>query len=574
MNRNHIAPLARLLGTSLACLALQPVALVSANMLSPAVPQNAAAIDALEQIRQQERERVLQQQNTPETDVRLARPTTALPDYPADESPCFTINTLKLTGDDASRFQWALDAASGAKGRCLGSQGILLVINKVQNAILEQGYVTTRVMAQEQDLTQGSFTLTLQPGRIDNVRFVEPVSYRARMWNAVPARSGDILNLRDIEQALENFKRVPNVEADIKIVPGARDATSDLLITWKESRPFHLSLGLDDSGSESTGKYQGSTTLSIDAPFAQNDLFYANLGRSLFRDGPYDSRSHTVNYSIPVGYWNFSANYNDYDYHQNIANANEILRYSGKSENTQFTVSRLLFRNQVHKTTLNLRGYRRHSTNAVDDIALTQQERRATGWELGLNQRSYLGDATLDANLNWRRGIGAFGALRVPEEDNNTGTSRPSLMTGDISLNQPFTWMGQSWRVNTSLRGQWSNQPLIPQDRLSIGGRYTVRGFDGEQNLSGEKGLIWRNELAWNVLASGHELYWGVDYGRVDGPGTRYLAGQQLAGSAIGLRGALWQRFSYDLFAGVPLYKPENFHTSGVTTGFSINLQL
>lgn len=31
MNRNIIAPLARLLSTSLACLALQPVALVSAN---------------------------------------------------------------------------------------------------------------------------------------------------------------------------------------------------------------------------------------------------------------------------------------------------------------------------------------------------------------------------------------------------------------------------------------------------------------------------------------------------------------------------------------------------------------
>lgn len=574
MNHNYGNPLALLFKASLFCLATQPVSLVSANMLSPAAPQNAAAIDAQEQNRQQERERVLQQQNTPQTDVRLTRPTASLPDYPADESPCFTINTFTLSGDEASRFQWALDAADSAKGRCLGSQGILLVINKVQNAILEQGYVTTRVMAQEQDLTKGVFMLTLQPGRIANVRFAEPVSYRARLWNAVPARSGDILSLRDIEQALENFKRVPNVEADIQIVPGAQEATSDLLITWKESRPFHLSLGLDDSGSDSTGKYQGSTTLSIDAPFAQNDLFYVNLGRSLFRDGPYDSRSNTVNYTLPVGYWSFSANYNDYNYHQNIANANEILSYSGKSENAQFTVSRLLFRNQVHKTTLNLRGYRRHSTNAVGDIELTQQERRATGWELGLNQHSYLGDATLDANLNWRRGIGAFGALRVPEEDNNEGTSRPSLVTGDISLNQPFEWASQSWRYNTSLRGQWSNQPLIPQDRLSMGGRYTVRGFDGEQSLSGEKGLIWRNELAWKVLASEHELYWGVDTGRVAGPGARGLAGQQLTGSAIGLRGALWQRFSYDLFAGVPIDKPESFHTSGVTTGFSINLQL
>jgi hemolysin activation/secretion protein len=30
---------------------------------------------------------------------------------------------------------------------------------------------------------------------------------------------------------------------------------------------------------------------------------------------------------------------------------------------------------------------------------------------------------------------------------------------------------------------------------MAIAGRYTVRGFDGEQMLSGEKGLLWRNEI-------------------------------------------------------------------------------
>lgn len=566
--------LALLVTTSILYIALQPAALVSANMLSPSVPQNVATLDAQEQSRQQERERALQQQNTPETDIRLTRPSAALPDYSANESPCFTINALQLVGDQAQRFQWALKAADKAKGRCLGAQGILLLINQVQNAILEQGYVTTRVMAEEQDLTQGTLTLQLLPGRIANIRFTEATSYRTRLWNAMPATAGDILNLRDIEQALENFKRVPNVVADIQIAPGAQEATSDLLISWQESRPFHLSVGLDDSGSESTGKYQGSATLSIDAPFAQNDLFYVNLGRSLFRDGPYDSRSHTLNYSFPIRYWSFSANYNDYTYYQNIANANEVLTYSGKSENAQFTAARLLFRNQIHKTTLNMRLYRRHSTNAVDGIQIEQQQRRTAGWELGLSQRSYLGNATLDANLNWRRGTGVFGSLPAPEAAYNGGTSRPSLLSGDISLNQPFTLASQPWRYNTSLRGQWSHQPLTSQDRLAIAGRYTVRGFDGEQSLSGEKGLIWRNELAWSLLASGHELYLGVDYGRVEGPGTRYLVGNQLAGSALGVRGTLWQHLSYDLFAGTPLYKPESFHTSGATAGFSLTLQI
>jgi len=532
------------------------------------------AIDAREQQRQQTRERVLQQQNAPQVNEHLPRPDSRLPGYPVNEQPCFTIHRIALTGEAASRFQWALDAASDATGRCLGGQGIMLVINKVQNAILARGYVTTRVMAQEQDLTKGVLTLTLQPGRISQIRFEEPVSWRGRLWNAVPASSGDILNLRDIEQGLENFKRVPSASADIKIVPGEQEATSDLQVNWHEGRPVRLSLGLDDSGSESTGRYLGSATLAVDAPFAQNDLFYANMGKNLFEHGPFGSRSHTLNYFFPIGYWAVSANYNDYTYHQNIPNANEVLRYSGKSDNAQLTVSRLLYRDQSSKTTLNLRGYRKHSTNAVNNIDIEQQKRRTAGWELGLNQRSYFGSSTLDANIAWRRGTGAFNALPAPEEPRHQGSARAGILLGDLGINHPFALGKQPWRVYSSVRGQWSPNALTPQERMAIAGRYTVRGFDGEQMLSGEKGLLWRNEIGWDLFSRGHELYLAADYGRVSGPGARDLVGHQLAGSAIGVRGSLWSRFSYDLFAGVPLFKPEGFHTSGATAGFSLNLEI
>lgn len=537
-------------------------------------PQESQSIDAREQLRQQARERELQQQNAPQANEHLPRPDRLLPDYPASEHPCFIVDRLVLTGEAASQFQWALDAAADATGRCLGGQGIVLAINKVQNAILAKGYVTTRVMAQEQDLTKGVLTLTLQPGRISKIRFDEPVSWRGRLWNAIPASSGDILNLRDIEQGLENFKRVPSASADIKIVPGDKEATSDLQVNWQEGRPVRLSLGLDDSGSRTTGRYLGSATLAVDAPFAQNDLFYANIGKNLFEHGPFGNRSHTLNYFFPIGYWAVSANYNDYTYHQNIPNANEVLRYSGKSDNVQLTVSRLLYRDRSHKTTLNLRGYRKHATNAVNDIDIEQQKRRTAGWELGLNQHSYLGSSTLDANIAWRRGTGAFNALPAPEESRHQGSARTGILLGDLSINQPFAVGEQPWRVYSSVRGQWSPNALTPQERMAIAGRYTVRGFDGEQMLSGEKGLLWRNEIGWNLFSRGHELYLAADYGRVSGPGTHYLVGHQLAGSALGVRGALWQRFSYDLFAGMPLYKPAGFHTSGVTAGFSINLEI
>lgn len=547
---------------------------VMAADIPDAPMQGAAAIDAREQLRQQERTRALREQNTPQADVRLQTPDAALPGYPTEENPCFTIHHLALQGEASEQFQWALASAADANGRCLGAQGIVLAINKVQNAILAKGYVTTRVMAQEQDLTQGILTLTLQPGRISDIRFGQPTSWRGRLWNAIPASRGDILNLRDVEQGLENLKRVSSATADIEIVPGEQEGASDLRVNWQEKRPVRLSLGLDDSGSESTGRYLGTATLAIDAPFAHNDLFYANIGRDMFAQGPYGNRSNTLNYFFPVGYWAFSANYSDYTYHQNIPNANEVLSYNGKSDSVVVTVSRLLFRNQSHKTTLNMRTYRKHATNSVNGIEIEQQRRRTAGWELGVNQRSYFGDTTVDANVSWRRGTGAFGATRAPEEATHSGSARTGVLLGDVSIHQPFTFVDQSLRYSTTLRGQWSANALTPQERLAIAGRYTVRGFDGEQMLSGERGIVWRNELGWNIRSRGHELYLALDYGRVAGPGTRYLVGHQLAGSAVGLRGALWQHISYDVFAGVPLLKPDAFHTSGATAGFSINVEI
>lgn len=226
----------------------------------------------------------------PETDVRLQRPAaTATEALPADESPCFRIDHMSLAGDAAERFQWALAAASlpadAATGRCLGSHGINIVMARVQNALVQKGYVTTRVLAAPQDLKSGTLTLTVLPGRIRAIRFTEDSNPRATPWNALPARPGDILNLRDIEQGLENFKRVPTAEADIQIVPagdaGARPGESDLVIRWHQGIPFRISATVDDSGSSQTGKYLGSVTLSFDDWWTLNDLFYASLNHDL-----------------------------------------------------------------------------------------------------------------------------------------------------------------------------------------------------------------------------------------------------------------------------------------------------
>lgn len=542
---------------------------------------------AQEQRRQEERERVLREQQERAPDVRLPKPETpqGLERLPSIEPDCVDIKNITLVGDGADQFQWAIPTANQlsdgirdpAINRCLGTRGVNLVMRRIQNAIIARGFVAARVLAGPQSqLAEGTLELTLFPGRIRHIQFAPGTDGRATKWNAVPVRSGDLLNLRDIEQALENFKRIPTAEADIQVVPAegadAEPGQSDLIVKWKQDFPFRVSLSADDSGTKATGKYQGSVTVSYDHWWTLNDLFYISLNHDLGGGDPgaRGTRGYTAHYSVPFGYWllGFTASQNRY--HQSVPGVSQTYLYSGESQNSEIELSRLIYRDAVRKTTVSLKGWTRASKNFIDDTEAEVQRRRMAGLDVGVSHREFIGTATLDASLNYRRGTGAWNSLLAPEEAFGEGTSRPKIITADTQLNAPFKLGEQRLRYTGIWRAQWNRTPLVPQDRFAIGNRYTVRGFDGENQLLAERGWLIRNNLGWALGQSGQEFYVGIDYGQVRGPGSETLIGKHLSGAALGLRGAL-KSFSYDVFVGKPISKPAGFQTSSSVAGFSLN---
>ena len=235
----------------------------------------------------------------------------------------------------------------------------------------------------------------------------------------------------------------------------------------------------------------------------------------------------------------------------------------------ELRASRVLYRNAKGKLGAYGRGWWRESDNAIDDVEILVQRRRMAGWELGFTHRHFMGAATLEASAAYRRGTGAFGALAAPEERFDEGTSRFGLITADAQITVPFAVGKQRLQYTGSWRGQWNRTPLVPQDRLAIGGRYTVRGFDGEAALTGERGWLLRNDVSLG-LGGGQTFYIGADYGHVSGPATNQQLGTHLAGMALGLRGS-WRGLAWDGFVGAPVSKPRGFPAAYTTFGFSMN---
>lgn len=542
-------------------------------------PLPESRLEQQQQQRQQEREKALRERIAPDVDVLSGQPRAAALEMPENESPCFPLHAIRLTGEQVGAVPWLQDAAGlDAAGQdlrrapCVGAKGVEVILARMQHALVARGFITSRVMVAPQNLQNGVLEIAFVPGVLRDVRFSPDSPGDASILSALPPRRGALLQLRDIEQGLENLKRVPTADADIQIVPaeGAEVAPgqSDLLISYRQANPFRLNLALDDGGTKSTGKLQGAATLSWDNPLLRNDLIYLSLGRGIRNGDRRGTENVAVHYSVPIDYWLLGLTASSNRYHQSVAGAYEDFAYSGESNQLDAKLSRVIYRNAWSRTTAGVRAFHRASSNYIDDTEIDVQRRQTSGYELSLAQRSYLGAAVFEGQLAFKRGTGAFGAMRAPEELWDEGTSRMKLYVLDLGLTRPFALAGTRLRFSTAWHGQWNGTKLTPQDRIGIGGRYTVRGFDGESTLLAERGRYWRNEIGMPLHASA-EAFLALDTGRVSGPSAQYLVGRSLAGAAIGLRGA-GKGISYEVFLATPVKKPEHFRTAHTNVAFNL----
>ncbi|WP_175953347.1 ShlB/FhaC/HecB family hemolysin secretion/activation protein [Burkholderia sp. BCC0405] len=572
-------------------------ALVSLGVHAQQVPtpadQAAAARANAEQDRQAQQQRDAQQRaaevRTPSIQSEVPRAET-YPQLPT-ETPCFRIDrfvldvpdslpaTVKAQGESAlpmDRFAFAREWLEHYTGQCIGKQGLDVLVKALSQDILSRGYITTRVLLPEQDLSTGTLKVALIPGTIRHVRFSDE-KLRGTWKTAFPTRDGDLLNLRDLEQGLEQMKRVTSQDVSMQIVPADVPGESDVVLDVKRGKPWTVVASIDNSGTRATGKLQGNLSIGIDNPLGLNDIFNVGVSQDLeLGDKRLGSHGWNGFYSIPWGYWTATLSAYTNTYYQQIAGVNQSFVASGNSKTVDFKLARVLARTQNDVFGGYVRLSRRFGQSFIEDTEIPQQRRNNTFVEFGLTDRHYFGGAQFDGTLAYRQGVGTFGAQDDVLATDGGPTYRYKMAVLDANLSVPFAIAQQPFRYVTTFHGQYTGNTLYYIDDLTIGSRYTVRGFDGETLLAAARGFYWRNELQMPIGQTGQAIYAGLDYGRVWGPQPVALVGTQLAGAVIGVKGSVATRFGgygYDLFAGTPVYKPSGFPTARVTVGFQVTAQ-
>jgi hemolysin activation/secretion protein len=407
--------------------------------------------------------------------------------WPALESPHLPIHKIVQVGDSGESFQWVLDdpilGADSAICCCLGIGSFNVAAEQVQQALPARDFVTSRIMFRAHIVATDQLTLNLIPGRVRTIRFGQPKA-RANAWSAVPAQLGDVLNLRFMKQALDNFKQLPTVKIDIQIETAESPCQSDLIVNCRESLPFRMHVTMDDSSAKGTGGHHGSAPLSHNHWLMLKDPLHltVNPDRRESLSGELETKGRTVRCSVSFDHLLLGLTQSVSNNHQSVYGRNQGRVHRSQRNSAGIRLALLVHGDVSRKITASLKGWLRKSTCLIEASEVQTQSCAIGNLEFGFGHRAFIGRATLDLSLSRERSTGAFNAPHAPKDAFDEGTSCMRITTRDANLSIPFSMASQELLYESTLKVKSNGTLLTPKHRFAIGGRYTVHGLDGRHH--------------------------------------------------------------------------------------------
>ena len=549
------------------------ISLLAALTLLIPFATNAASLSPADRdsIEQQQRQ-LLQQNQQQRQELERSTPVTPAPPIsPQPGGPCFEIHSITLPGADHLPARAQQKLIQPYLQKCLGIGQINTLVKQVSDWYIGQGFITSRAFLTEQDLSSGTLSLTVMEGKLEAIKMENQRG--AMLTMAFPGLTGKILNLRDIEQGMEQINRLRKTPVQIEIQPGTQPGYSVVNLTSTPEFPLQASIGFDNSGQKSTGTGQLNGSVTGNNLLGLADQWFVSTARSSDWASDHDAKSVQAGVSLPYGYWLFDYNYSYSDYLSTIESQGYLWRSSGDSQSHRFTLSRVLFRNGEMKTAASVGLTHRLNRNYLNDAPLESSTRSLTSWTAGINhsQKLWGGYATL--NPAFSHGVPWFGGESDGGKSPDVPRAEFSKWTLSSSYYRPvtqrITWL-------TSAYGQWGDDRLYGSERLTIGGESSVRGFK-EQYLSGDNGGYWRNELdaqLFTLPGLGQiSSITALDGGYLQHSNHDSDAAGTLWGAAVGLASTN-AHFSSQFTVGWPLRYPDSLSPDRVTVYYRIGFAL
>lgn len=381
----------------------------------------------------------------------------------------------------------------------------------------------------------------------DNKYALNTPTYKTRSGfnTLLPIKPGDILNLRDLEQAIDQINRLSAYDARMMLEPGDQEGHTQVKIYSEVTKPCSISTQINNQGSETLGKYQSTYSLRLEDTLGLYELWAFSYRREL-QPNRFDryGRSYSAYLSLPYRYWTLDLSTSLYEYKTPVVGKVRDYSTSGNSRSHSISVQSVVHRDQFGKTRVfanlkhsDIRAY-------VEEHFVDVSSRKSTAWNLGVGHSRRIWRSIVSAQLSYERGVPWWGAQADTDKDALAPKSQYSKISASASLYKPLALLSQRLSWQSQLQAQWSPDTLYNSERIGLGGQYSVRGFD-RTSINGDSGFYWRNDvswqLPWNDYGLSHRLFIGYDFGALvkdDRTSQATMKKEQgtLQGAALGYR--------------------------------------
>lgn len=440
-----------------------------------------------------------------------------------------------------------------------GGKNVINFVKELENLYLEKGYITTRVKIdiENSNFEAGKIQCIVIEGYIENI-VMNGESNNSKIFASFPTKEKEVLNIKDLDQGIDNLNSISANNAKLDILAGENLGGSIIDIKNETSKKISAAVNYNNLGQKSTGEERIKLALTIEDFLGINDSFTGSYQRKLGRNKKYnDNENFSFYYRIPFKYWEFSIIKDQSEYKNTITGLGQSYKSTGISKNMNYSLRRVIHRNEVGKTTLGLTLTNKETKNYIDDEKLILSSRKLSVLKLDIGHQRRLFNGMFFGEIAYYEGLKRFGAERDDWEykDSTSPKAQFQKYTMDINWYKPFKINNQNFSYRFSFSGQYSDDILYSSEKMSIGDDTTVRGFK-ENSIMGDKGIYIRNELAYNYNFL--EPFIAYDIGRVkDVTKDEYYEkyGTELSGASIGVR-VYFKYFTASITYSKPLTAP------------------
>lgn len=436
------------------------------------------------------------------------------------------------------------------------------IANKITLKYRDKGYLLSRAIVPEQEITDGTVKIRVVEGFVDSYS-IQGDTRGARKQIEDYANNlieSGTLTAQKLERYLLLINDLPGIEARGVLSPSPTTAGGADLTIVVEQDFWEGFASVDNFGNSYLGELRGTAGFQLNSLFAASDkitgtflmapdegeLGYYSLGyqQNILDNGTTAgaSVSHTItNPSLPSA-------------------LGGTLDPEGESTIINFSLDHPFIRSR----SLNILGgldfeFSTNKTNYAPAFAAleTEDDLRVLRANTTVSYLDGLAGYNL-ANLSVSRGLEIFGSSKGGDADLSRALGEPDFLKVNAQASRLQRLYGPI-NILLGVSGQWSHDPLLASEEYGLGGTEFGRGYDSSE-LTGDHGLAGKVELSYNNTVENqylndYQVYTFYDVGSIwdKDPGAGVSPRASLASVGVGTRLSFTDSIKGDAFLALPL---------------------